>query len=772
MSLKRAALLLLLGGAIVPAIAQQITLPVGTPPAADKTSADAPVRPKVDESALRYFASQGDTRRLEAEIARLRALYPDWSPPADLFGPQTDPDLERMWKLYADGKLSDVRSAIAARQASDPSWQPPPELIARVTESENRRRLINASDAQQWSTVLRMATETPGLLTCSNVDILWRVAEAFGKTNQVQRALDAYTYLLTNCNDAAERLATVQKAMPMLDDAQLKQLLALERKDPQGQPEFAPIRDELIRRRMGRAAENPEYVVAPDDLTRMEALARAGDTPGDPLLLGWYLFRHDESSRALDWFKLALDRKGGAKAAEGYVLALNSLGRALEAEPIAFEWRDAAPENGKAYLDVVISLLTASPPPVLAETVLSRFSPVVMRDKYVPGAQALGWYAYNTGQLVVSQAWFQTALSWDPNDEPSSYGLALTYWRLNDAARLNALVQNWRGRSERIVALVDPQLRATLEARNLQGQINRSTNPLVAAALRVTPPPADGNLPAAGLGYAPVPAQAGVQPMPGQPAATHQFQPIPAQTAAPQQFQPVPTQSATAPQFQPVPTQAAPTQLAPARPAQPILVQTAPAQPAGRNYAQPVNYQGAAPAPRPRAASSGGASRGGGGAAALSRGWRLMELNRPIEAVTAFDEALRTGSGKVAEEAAYGKALAYMRKGMTNQAQVAAIEAPQSPRRAMQLTADILAQRAYEFYKDQRYVEALISLDERARITPEQQDLMMLRGWSYFNIRDYQSAERIFRALAAQGNTDAMNGVSEIEFARRLYKRE
>ncbi|MCB4771910.1 hypothetical protein LGR54_25200 [Ancylobacter sp. Lp-2] len=743
MSLKRAALLLLLGGAVVPAIAQQIQLPVGNAPAADRTPpADAAVRPKVDESALRYFASQGDTRRLEAEIARLRALYPDWSPPADLFGPQSDPDLERMWKLYAEGKLSDVRSAIAARQATDPSWQPPPELIARLDESENRRRLINASDAQQWSTVLRMATETPGLLTCTNVDILWRVAEAFGKTNQAQRALDAYTYLLTNCNDAAERLATIQKAMPVLDDEQLKQLLALERKDPQGQPEFAPIRDELIRRRVGKAAENPEYVVANDDIARLEAIARAGDTPGDPMLLGWYLFRHDEASRALDWFKLALDRKGGAKAAEGYVLALNSLGRALEAEPIAFEWRDAAPENGKAYLDVVISLLTASPPPVLTETVLSRFSPVVMRDKYVPGAQALGWYAYNTGQLVVAQAWFQTALSWDPNDEPSSYGLALTYWRLNDAARLSALVQSWRGRSERIVALVDPQLRAQLEARNLQGQINRGTDPLVAAALRVTPPPANAGASAAAPAYAAVPTQTGFQPIPARPATAQQFQPVPAQAA-------------------------------PVRQAQPILVQTAPAQtaPAGRGYTQPANYREAAAAPRPRAASGGGSARGGG-AAALSRGWRLMELNRPMEAVAAFDDALRTGSGKVAEEAAYGKSLAYMRKGMTNQAQVAAVEAPQSPRRAMQLTADILAQRAYEFYKDQRFVEALISLDERARISPEQQDLMMLRGWSYFNIRDYQSAERIFRALAAQGNTDAMNGVTEIEFARRLYKRE
>ncbi len=37
----------------------------------------------VDESALRYFASRGDTARLQVEISRLKALYPDWVPTKD-----------------------------------------------------------------------------------------------------------------------------------------------------------------------------------------------------------------------------------------------------------------------------------------------------------------------------------------------------------------------------------------------------------------------------------------------------------------------------------------------------------------------------------------------------------------------------------------------------------------------------------------------------------------------------------------------------------------
>src|SRR5690606_27882681 len=82
---------------------------------------------EVDESALRYFARQGDRRRLEAEIARLRALYPNWTPPADpLAAPvNNDDQIEAVWQLYSEGRLPEAREAIAARQQREPNWQPP-----------------------------------------------------------------------------------------------------------------------------------------------------------------------------------------------------------------------------------------------------------------------------------------------------------------------------------------------------------------------------------------------------------------------------------------------------------------------------------------------------------------------------------------------------------------------------------------------------------------------------------------------------------------------
>ena len=309
------------------AIAQQ-TGPGGSQPLAGSPPSEAPSangsQPQVDESALRYFASQGDTRRVNAEIARLRALYPNWTPPSDLSQlsagaavPPPDPIIERLWNLYREDRIAEVRAAIAERQASDANWKPPEELVTALETVEARRRLVNASDSGQWQTVLSVATESPNLLTCTNVDVLWRVAEAFARTNQPARTRDVYTYLLTNCSNPAERLATLQKALTLLPEQQVADLLQFERRTGESQDDFSSIRDELARRRVERASLDSKATASAEDLAAVERLIRNTNEAGPVLILGWYNYHHGNPARALELFKTALDRNGGAKAAEG-----------------------------------------------------------------------------------------------------------------------------------------------------------------------------------------------------------------------------------------------------------------------------------------------------------------------------------------------------------------------------------------------------------------------------------------------------------------------
>jgi len=672
------------------AIAQQTGTGSAQSPAESSTANGS--QPQVDESALRYFASQGDTRRVNAEIARLRALYPNWTPPSDLSqltggSVAPDPLIERLWNLYREDRIAEVRAAIAERQSSDPNWKAPEELISALEMVEARRRLTNASDTGQWRTVLQVATETPGLLTCVNVDVLWRVAEAFVRTDQANRARDAYTYLLQNCANPGERLATLQKALALLPDEQVTALLQFERKTGETPDDFSSIRDELARRRVERASLDSKLTASAEDLAAVERLVRNTSEAGPVLILGWYNYHHGNPARALELFKTALDRNGGTKAAEGYAMSLRALERLSDAEAFAYEWRERAPENMKIYLDVTTALLSQDPPPRLEAQVLTRIVPVVTAQRFSDAAQALGWYSYNTQQIRTARDWFRTALTWKADDEASAYGLALSTQRLNDRGGFNAVVAQWRSRSQRIADLADGINPASAR----QPAVTRS----VVAQVPVAQP----------IDSAPLPVQS--------------------RQVTVEEIETERTFSRTGDNVRRRQTQA----------------RTA----LGRNCAITRNPAGLT------------------GAAALTRGWCLMEINRPMEAVAAFDQAIATGSSRTREEAAYGKSLAYLRKNLTSEAAIAAAEAPQTSERQVELGASILTQRALAAYRDGRYVETLIALSERARLVPEQNDLLLIRGWSYFKLGRYNDAEKVFRAVQQTGySEEAATGLNAI----------
>ncbi len=682
------------------AIAQQTGPGSSQPPAGSPPSETPPAngsQPQVDESALRYFASQGDTRRVNAEIARLRALYPNWTPPSDLSqlsgaaAAPPDPIVERLWSLYREDRIAEVRAAIAERQGSDPNWKPPEELVTALETVEARRRLVNASDTGQWRTVLSVATESPNLLTCMNVDVLWRVAEAFARTDQPNRTRDVYTYLLTNCSNPAERLATLQKALTLLPEQQVADLLQFERRTGEAPDDFSSIRDELARRRVERASLDSKVTASAEDLAAVERLIRNTNEPGPVLILGWYNYHHGNPARALELFKTALDRNGAAKAAEGYAMSLRALERLTEAEAFAYEWRDRAPENMKVYLDVATALLSRDPPPRLESPVVARIVRVVSAERFSDGAQALGWYSYNTQQIRTARDWFRTALNWKPEDEPSAYGLALSTQRLNERAAFNAVVAQWRGRSQRIAELTD------------------RTNPASRRLPAPFPPRAD----------------------------------IPAREAAPPA----------------APGYAAPRQVTMER----VEVE----QPLVRSEESVRRRQTEARSVLGRSCAITRNPNGLSGDSALTRGWCLMEINRPLEAVSAFDQAIATGSSRTREEAAYGKSLAYLRKNLTSQAAIAAAEAPQTRERRVELGASILTQRALAAYRDERFVETLLALSERARLVPEQNDLLLIRGWSYFRLGRYDDAEKVFRAVQRTGHSEeASIGLNAVREAR------
>ncbi|WP_428423642.1 cellulose synthase [Pararhizobium sp.] len=624
----------------------------------------------VDESALRYFASRGDTARLQAEISRLKALYPDWVPPKDpLAVPQNeDKQLETMWDLYAQARYPEVRKAIAERQVAEPAWKPPADLIDRLTVAEARARLINASDLKQYETVVRIGSETPSLLTCSEVDVLWRVAEAFFRTDKAQRATDAYSYILNNCQNAAERLATVQKAAAILPAKSVEDLLAKEKTAPDGTMEFDSIRDDLARRFVAEANADGKLVVPPQYLSRVERLAETGGLASDALLLGWYYLPRGDMEAAEKWFRKARDKEDTASASQGLALALIDRNDQLAAEDTMYRWRDDSKEAKAVYLAATANLLALEPPVPISGDVLKRIATEVIKSRDASTAQQFGWYARALNQPQTALQWFRTALNWKLDDEPSAYGLAVTYLQLEDLKGLSEIQRLWAGRSERIARVGE------VEEPETASKQQRVANETVLVQR--------------------------------QPRTTRVLQEV---------------------------EDVQPEQVVMTRPRRTVA--------ADRGCKSTINPQTLAPE------------------AALTRGWCLMERNRPIEAAAAFEVGMLGSSAKTREDAAYGQSLAYLRAGLSGKAAVSAVKAPQNRQRAFELQQAILADKAVAAFDGGRAREALLILDQLKQIAPERTDLLSLRGYAYLRLKRYADARRVFEALAAIGNRDGQRGL-------------
>jgi tetratricopeptide (TPR) repeat protein len=426
-----------------PQILQSITRPAREPSSA-----------KVDESALRFYASQNDSARVSMEIKRIKALNPSWEPPPDLFNEAGDPAVEqKLWDLFGEARYDEIRIAVENIRKTDPAWRPSEKLVREFDRAQVRVQLIAASDAKDAQGVLAVAEAHPGLLVCADVDAMWRVAEALIQTSQGDRAHELYKYILTRCPDPAERLATVQKAMELLPVPAVKALMASAKYRADNGKALEIVQLDLLRRQIGAVASDAMAAPVPAaELRGFEALIKQKKLSNDADLLGWYYYSLKSWPMAADWFKQAMEWDKLPKAAEGYALALRQQGQLSEAEAIAYEWRNASPLVAKLFVEIVATALTQPNPAAIDDTRLARMEEVVEASKSVNGSQALGWYYYNKNSFPKARQWFASSVAWEAT-ETNVLGLALAAHRTNDRTLFRKTLADFGKRYTAVAAL-------------------------------------------------------------------------------------------------------------------------------------------------------------------------------------------------------------------------------------------------------------------------------------------------------------------------------
>ena len=369
-----------------------------------------------DVTALRYYASQRDMVRVGAETRRLKSLYPGWEPPADLFVEPSTIDEQPLWDLFAEGRYLEQRALIADLQANNPGWVPSTDLTSKLEDAEARLAMRTAYSLGNWDNVIAVAQARSSVLVCSQIEALWQVGEAFARKGDYATAFETYRYVLTNCNDAGDRLSTVQKASLVLPAKGTDALVMLGQPQPDGTTEFTSIGFDELRRRLA-ANVNDRFEadpVMPNELERFVNFVEMNRNPDDIGLIAWFYYAQKEWEAAQAWFAMGNKVKRDAKFIEGLILATRAAGDSEEAFEMAAEFRDRAPELAQQYIELVAEIL-ADPLTTLdfPKRDLRDFEELVEDRESALGAQAIGWRYIEEDSLNRASDWFERSMDWE-----------------------------------------------------------------------------------------------------------------------------------------------------------------------------------------------------------------------------------------------------------------------------------------------------------------------------------------------------------------------
>lgn len=406
-----------------------------------------------DIEALRYYAVRGEQARMQAELLRLKTLYPKWQQPENIFSDQSGEE-KTLWNLYSKSNLASVKAELARLKINLPGFQPSPELLTKIDERETRENVQDAWKKKDWNGVLDLINQQPALLMSEDVELIWFVAEAYARLERPDAALEAFSAAFASSKTKQERKATMQKAASLLSTQAALTLLGSTPEVSVDKVLKGEVEDAIVRGALGRSAEVGEEppAILITHIAAFEKRAKSSGVQQDAVLLAWSYFGRSQWEPAQKWFQLANSLGRDTKAMEGQIMSLKRLELLPQAKTLADQWQDETPQIGGLYLGLSAPQLLTSKPQALSVEFLQNYASKTGSLKSGEGAEALGWFAYNVGQLDAARAWFSKAMQWELT-ETAIYGSALTASKQKDRVGFEAIKASYGGKYQRIAKL-------------------------------------------------------------------------------------------------------------------------------------------------------------------------------------------------------------------------------------------------------------------------------------------------------------------------------
>ncbi len=238
-----------------------------------------------DLRALLYYFDASDTAATDAELRRLRAQFPQWTPPADLSTLRATgggPQLDQIYRRIEAGDVAGARAAIAAAQSSFPSWSPPDELQRLLRTTEDQIALDTTLSQGNLGQALDLIRANSELLRCNRINNAWRLAELQISAGNPAAALGTYRAVVATCPAFADVTSTLEKARLAASDAEFSVLLnAARQRFPNQAAALNALGAKLLNQSSVSPTASPTVPAAPTPAAPPKASA-APPTPSRP----------------------------------------------------------------------------------------------------------------------------------------------------------------------------------------------------------------------------------------------------------------------------------------------------------------------------------------------------------------------------------------------------------------------------------------------------------------------------------------------------------
>ncbi|WP_323037383.1 hypothetical protein [Pararhodobacter sp.] len=189
-----------------------------------------------DLRALIYYLDHDDQRSVQAEMRRLRAEFPRWTPPGDVnqlramaSSAVASVDVAPIWARIERNDFAGARVLIDQARSRVPGWSPDAEMLRVLETNESQAAFDEAYARRDVSAAVAAARRTPALMRCDRINNAWRMAELYELSDQTQNALGTYRGVLTSCTRISDVQPTLEKANNIASLAEITALFDVAR---------------------------------------------------------------------------------------------------------------------------------------------------------------------------------------------------------------------------------------------------------------------------------------------------------------------------------------------------------------------------------------------------------------------------------------------------------------------------------------------------------------------------------------------------------------